>query len=1241
MYKIDDVTIRISASDLPNHLGCRHLTQLNYGFAYEGKKPKYRTSDRLKLLQEQGQKHEQAFVDMLNANPKLSVVEIAKPANFEQEQKAIDETRTAMDSGADVVIQPVFRSSDKRYLGRPDFLIKVENESNTSKGKYEGYHYEVWDTKLASETKSGTILQLCLYSMLLKDEQGISPNYMYVVSPGKMVQESEKESRKGENAEKKQIITSSPGWQNFSVQKYRINDYDAYYRYVQKNLDKLLEDTNPGDTDLEIAEPTSACDYCDWWEKCTNEREESSHLSITAGITKLQRIELEELPEQIDTWRKLAKWKVPEGFRPKHGNRDSYIRVQEQAALQLLSEGKKKPETKILPYLDVKDAPVGVGRMPKPNPGDIFFDIEGDRFHEGGSLEYLFGWGIINSENSLEYHCHWASDRDSEKKMYESFMETILNRIDQFEKEHDSNESGKKLHIYHYGHYETSTLKQMAGRFASYTNELDDLLRDQRFVDLMTIVKQSVRVGARGYSIKNLEPLYDMVRDPQELRESTLARRKFELILQLGDFESINQDKESFQELKRDILDKIEEYNKDDVISTKKLRDYILSDIRAVLVERGELDEDYWFEAPVSEVSDKVNAYNEEISKVKEDLLGIGEIPADIGKRSNNEHALWLLINLLEFYNREDKNTWWEFHHLRMLDPEELREHKRGIAGLKFEERVGGTNACPEDKYIYEGQDADFRKDDEVRLAQNEKVIIGTVEVSDPINKTLIIKKRKVHKETHPDNVFAHNYLGKKSLVEAILECGRFVASKKNIDAPGKFRATRDILLQKRPRMKNGLTLPDLSVKGEKILDTAINVMNGLDGGALAIQGPPGAGKSYIASKMVLDLIRQQKSGKSITIGITALGHKAILNLLAGIEEQLAKEGLSDGQTQLFLYKVSDMNVERPPYIEKVKKASDLKEKYDEGNHMLVAGTNFFFSNEIMEGAIDYLFIDEAGQYSLADTIAAGRAAKNIILLGDPSQLERPLQGSHPDGTDLSALEHLLVNRNGENHKTLPTDVGFFLDQSWRIHPDISKFISDLYYESRLDSVPGCINQKVSGVDDEVSGSGLRLLEVNHIGNDSYSKEEVLKVKELYDKLLVKGAKWSQRSGHKRSSMDVVEKDITEKDILIVAPYNRQVHALQQELGPNARVGTVDKFQGQEAAVVIYSMTTSSPEDAPRGMEFLYSGNRLNVAVSRAKCLAIVVASPELFEPDCKTPRQMQLVNSFCLLREKSKVVGK
>ncbi|HSH44925.1 MAG TPA: AAA domain-containing protein, partial [Longimicrobiales bacterium] len=494
-----------------------------------------------------------------------------------------------------------------------------------------------------------------------------------------------------------------------------------------------------------------------------------------------------------------------------------------------------------------------------------------------------------------------------------------------------------------------------------------------------------------------------------------------------------------------------------------------------------------------------------------------------------------------------------------------------------------------------------------------------------------------------PDGILKGSLL---RLADSVLEHG--------LGDANPHRAALDLLLARAPRVggdratgkpsggldRAGGAHPsaDLKRPEENTLEAARRLALSVDRTVLPIQGPPGAGKTYTGARMI---VRALAAGKRV--GVTATSHKVISNLLNKVCEAAAEEGVEVRGIQ----KAKESQWCGASQVEATAKPADVAAALASGEKQLAAGTAWLFAREDMVGAVDLLFVDEAGQYSLANALAVAPAAGSLVLLGDPRQLEQPQQGVHPEGADVSALDHLL---RGE--ATMPGDRGLFLAHTYRLHPEICAFTSEIFYRGRLESEPGLERQVVvrkttgrngsdaggaeEGADGAghgargasgpiLSGSGLRFVPVEHTGNQSESPEEAEVVARLVTEALDDGS-WIDQHG--------VEEPLTLDDILVVAPYNAQVKAIAERLPDGARVGTVDRFQGQEAPIVVYAMATSSPEDAPRGMQFLYSPNRLNVATSRARCLAVVVASPELFAPECRTPGQMRLANAFCRLRE-------
>jgi uncharacterized protein len=356
---------------------------------------------------------------------------------------------------------------------------------------------------------------------------------------------------------------------------------------------------------------------------------------------------------------------------------------------------------------------------------------------------------------------------------------------------------------------------------------------------------------------------------------------------------------------------------------------------------------------------------------------------------------------------------------------------------------------------------------------------------------------------------------------------------------------------------------------------------------------------------MAVDLVR---SGRNI--GVCALSHKVIRNLLKAIVNAAVEESVPLQCVQ----KIKD-SLGNDASITEYKDNGDVLNVLLARVAQVIGGTAWLWARQEFHESVDVLFIDEAGQFPLANAVAASQGARSLVLLGDPQQLESPLQGTHPEGSDASALHHILSGR-----ETMPEDLGLFIRETRRLAPTICAFTSELFYEGRLVSVDGLERQVLEG-HPVLNGSGLWFAPVAHRGNRNTSPEEIERVAHLVESLVQPGVKWTNAEGQGHQ--------VSPNDILIVAPYNAHVAALRRRLS-NVAIGTVDKFQGQQAPIVIYSMATSSPEDAPRGMEFLYSLNRLNVATSRARCACILVANPTLLEPECRTPAQMRLANAFC-----------
>ena len=903
---------------------------------------------------------------------------------------------------------------------------------------------------------------------------------------------------------------------DFVPERHRVADYAAYYRNVKERFVASLKEQLSS-----YPEPVPHCDICRWRSPCNDRRHHDDHLSLVAGISTIQRREL--LQRGIATMSAFAKVDLPLPWKPERGSTPSFERAREQARIQVAGRLAGQALHETLPIVPG----FGLARLPEPSEGDIFFDLEGDPFVGDGGLEYLFGYVYRSETGDLAYTEDWCFSRSDEKLAFERFIDFVTERRKKF----------PSLHIYHYAPYEPGALKRLMGRYASREQEMDGLLRGQVLVDLYAVVRHAIRASVESYSIKRLEPLYGFDR-AIALTDANSALSKVQACLELGDVEGI------------DVADRglVAGYNRDDCVSTLRLRDW-LEGLRSGAIASGtEVPRPV---ASLEEASPDVTAWQAKIDAVVPRLLA--GVPIDPADRTAEQQALYILGHILDWHRRERKATWWEHFRLADLSAEQLLDEKVAISGLSFVQAVGGTARAPVHRYSFPPQEVEMRNGDDLRSAGGER--LGKVDVIDLDNRLVDIKKRGDTAMFHPEAFYKHGDVNTAVLAESLLGIGQFVAEH-GIAGAGRFKAARDLLLRLPPTKDD----QHLARPGETVADAACRLALTLDG-VLPIQGPPGAGKTYTGGKMIVELVRAGKR-----VGVTANSHKVIKNLL----DAAVAEAASVGYDLQCVHKVTD-DAEDLANIRYTTNNEEALAGFD-GGADVVAGTGWLWARADAADRLDVLFVDEAAQMSLANVLAISPSANSVVLLGDPRQLEQPTQGSHPEGTEVSALDHLLNGR-----QTIGDHEGLFLDQTWRLHPSISAFTSELFYEARLHSRPGLENQAIL-MPGALGGNGLRYVPISHTGNQSSSPEEADCVASLVGQLLAAGTLWRDRSGQERST--------TLEDILVIAPYNAQVFEIQARLN-GARVGTVDKFQGQEAPVVIYSVTTSSHADAPRGMDFL------------------------------------------------------
>ena len=1158
----------VSATDLVGFLECGHLTNLEMQ-AVAGliHKPDQREDPEVLLLQRRGGAHEQRYIDVLEARGR----EVVRgddnwEHSYEDRARATEEL---MRSGADVIYQAtVF---DGRWLGFPDFLMRVGAPGVLGTD----HHYEVADTKLAHIAKASALVQIASYVEQIERIQHVQPEKVYVVTGGAQPDEH----------------------------PFRTAEMMAYYRHAKQRFERALAtDIDPKST---YPDPVEHCAVCKWYgDFCWRTWREDDALNLVAGISRAQRETLTE--HDITTRAALAQLNKPFELGLKHSQDDSMWKVREQARLQLQSIQQGKTLYEILdPERDADGSLVpdrGLSVLPPPNATDLFFDIEGDPFAFWEGLEYLFGvWESPRGDSIWDQDAYtgiWAYDeearaftREAEKRAFEEVMDLFTARLAQH----------PDMHIYHYGAYEPSHLKALVGRHATREEELDQLLRGRVFVDLYRAVKQGLRVGAESYSIKKLEDLYAYKREI-ELRDANSSIVEFEFLLEEGDPDG-------------SVKEKIRLYNRDDCISTEKLRDWL--ELRRVEAARK-----FGYELPrppgeIEPPDEQFTARQQAVRDLEERLTSA--IPEDPTKQTDADKATWLMRHLLDWHRRENKASWWRFFELMGLSEDDLVDEAEPIGQLEFVGMVegGGTKQSDDYRYRFPPQEHKIEVGSEVHdpeIADSETRTGSVVGLDDEAG-TVDIRRKKGWTGHHPEAIVALKFWGAKAQQGALMRIGGWIADN-GIDADSaEWRAGRELLMRKVPRAGQAANA-ELVEENETGSDAALRLAAQLDGTTLPIQGPPGSGKTYTGARMILELVRGGKQ-----VGIAANSHKVISNLL----DAVGAAADASGVVVRGLQKVDGDDSCKMSYVECVKDNAKVFDGLASGAVDVVGGTAWLWSREEMTGIIDTLFVDEAGQMSLANVVAMSGCARNVVLLGDPQQLEQPIQGVHPDGAGASSLGHLLGDA-----ETVPLEQGLFLERTYRMHPRITEFTSELFYEDKLESVPGLERQEVlaEGLADGfgwLAGSGLRWVPVDHDGNTNASVEEADRVCEIWNALV--GRSWTDAMGARRA--------IGPDGIVIVSPFNAHRLLIQERL-PAARVGTVDKFQGQEAPVSIYTMATSRPEDAPRGLGFLLSLNRLNVATSRARAVTVVVASPRLLDAAVRTPDDLHRASALCALAEAS-----
>jgi uncharacterized protein len=941
-----------------------------------------------------------------------------------------------------------------------------------------------------------------------------------------------------------------------------VDQFRPYWHRIKAQLADVL-DEDPDDEPTH-PEPCDHCEFCEFFDTCTAQWRAEDSLQYVAGIRTVDRWALED--GGVATLAALAELDAAiEDIRD-----DRLTRLVDQATLQararLLDEGEHPPYELIEPA----DDPTwghGFELLPRPDDGDVFLDFEGHPFWQPDTgLFFLFGWIERDKTGTWTYRTEWAHDLEEEAAAAARLIEHLAKRR--------ARHPG--MHVYHYNHTERSALQRLAAVHgvgeAALSKEIDTGL----FVDLLLVARNALQAGTESYSLKELERLTDFERG-HEIDAGAGAVIEYDRWCH--DHDQV-------------ALDRIAAYNEDDVRATRALRDWLTEQRPADVPWR------------VAELAPTDNLPN--LDEKVEQLHAFGP--------GSSEHFLG---DVLGYWRRE-----WQAHLAPLLsksqgDVSDLLDTPDVIAGLEFVsvfERVGakGRARKPASLFRFPPQALDaFRDSDNVVFPLPEGGV-GYADSSDLDREQGIVHLRckdNLEAEVRPAAVARNDFFHPRAKADALDELATRVLDP---SGPAPNPVALALLRRDPPKFVPGGGPPDGRFTDD--LDEMRAWATQLDGSFVSVQGPPGTGKTFRGAHLIRAMVLA-----GLRVGVTAFSHLAIANLVNETVEVFEREG---GIEQLrAVRKPADGTTgSKQPGVTLLSKNSEVAA--DDFN--LVAGTTWLFASpDMVEAPVDVLMIDEAGQLALADALAATRSARNLVLLGDPSQLPQVSKALHPNGSGASVLQHVL----GAD-VTMPDDRGVFLSETRRMHPDVCQFISDAIYDGRIHSHPSCAQQTTE------LGTGLRWLRAEHDGCVTESVEEAELVGAQIGKLM--GTNWTNQHGEVAP--------LGAKDFMVVAPYNDQVHLLRELLADDPTtedvpVGTVDKFQGRQAAVIFFTMTTSSMSEMVRGAEFLFSRERLNVAVSRARCLAYLVCTEELLNSRARDVDQMRLLSTLCSFVEHAQVV--
>lgn len=1055
------------------------------------------------------------------------------------------------------------------FQGVSDFLVKVPGQSLLG-----NYHYQVWDSKLSKSLKPYYSIQLCCYQEMLRKIQGCYAEQFVLVLG------------------------------NSQHEYLKTNDYFAFYQYIKQQFLQLQQQFDP----TQQPDPEQFTRWGKWSDHAETVLQARDYLGQVANIRQTQIEKLKAVG--INTLSALATSQIE---KVPQLSASIYARLKQQAVMQLASKNSGKTAYQIIVNPDQN---IGLAALPPHSNLDVFFDIEGFPLLDGG-LEYLWGNTYFDEQGYRQFKDFWAHDTEQEQQAFCAYIQWVYARW----------QADPNMHIYHYASYEISACRKLMNRSGQCEYEFDELLRQGVFVDLYRIVKDSIVLGEPKYSIKNVEHLYRTQRNTT-VGNGTDSVVAYQLWRQKPDGADWQNSK---------TLSDIRDYNIDDCNSTQELVDWlrnqqqrndiVYKEPQNLILVKPLTEKKVQNRAEKSEHQAEVLALRERLLTASTQLrmplktFDQADTKTEDPSANASEKQARLYENLawaLEFHRREHKVQYWRrFDRFNtpadeLLDDAEcLVDLQRATEIAEFMPKKGNT--C----YAYR-----LNNSEQAKSVKFDRYFLHSRCISNDVESVNIL--RDANFEQNLDQgilwlkcksaVADQLTLIPDDIVNAdVIAKAIFTVAKEFVADPQTDRAVFQLLRREYPRVKGIQTGENFISSAVPALHEIVQVISQLDQSYMVIQGPPGTGKSYTAKHVIAALLKEGKK-----IAISSNSHAAINHLLANTADFCKAENI---QAQFYCNKPT-RQMQTNLGISEIKNDQINAIK---GMAYVVGTTAWGLSRNDVAQQFDYLFVDEAGQVALANLIAMSQAAHNIVLMGDQMQLSQPIQGSHPADIGLSVLDYLLGDV-----ATVAANRGLFLAQSYRMHSAINAFISTAFYEGRLSSAPNNDSRFIQAQSQALSSkntiqstkaiAGLKLKWVAHSSNLQSSVEEVNAIVEIVAQL---------------KTMQVVDqtvRNITLDDMLFVAPYNAQVELLKRALGPAAKVGSVDKFQGQEAAIVFYSLCSSDASQSSRGMEFVFDPQRLNVAISRAQIMAIVVANPALIQCETNSLTQQRLINRFCQL---------